>query len=165
MKCKCETPYFEGELVPKTCKNWKMSSKKIFLSGLVTKLENLLVFGKNLWKISSNGWIKKMWLTDLTSAQTLKVCFMVLRIFSNHKRNQSNEKVLCEFRFLQPWVTIPRWSPVNYIPLTKSMALFLILSTSPSRPLAWLQTIAAGSLCHASILLDTHSIAPNCSAL
>ena len=21
LKCKCETPYFEGELVPKTCKN------------------------------------------------------------------------------------------------------------------------------------------------
>ena len=37
LKCKCETPYFEGELVPKTCKNWKMSSKKNFLSGLVTK--------------------------------------------------------------------------------------------------------------------------------
>ena len=47
LKCKCETPYFEGELVPKTWKNLKMSSKKN-LSGLVTKLENLLVFGKNL---------------------------------------------------------------------------------------------------------------------
>ena len=30
LKCKCETPYFEGELVPKTCNNWKMSSKKNF---------------------------------------------------------------------------------------------------------------------------------------
>ena len=65
----------------------------------------------------------------------------------------------------QPWDPTPIWSPLNYIPLTKSMALFLILSTSPSRSLAWLQTIAAGSLCHASILLDTHSIATNCSAL
>jgi hypothetical protein len=54
LKCKCETPYFEGELVPKTCKNWKMSSKFFFLSGLVTKLENLFIFGKNLWKISLN---------------------------------------------------------------------------------------------------------------
>ena len=48
LKCKCETPYLEAELVPKTCKNWKMSFKKKFLSGLVTKLENLLVFGKTL---------------------------------------------------------------------------------------------------------------------
>ena len=59
LKCKCETPYVEGELVPKTCKKWKMSSKKNFLSGLVTKLENLFVFGKNLWKISSNWWFQK----------------------------------------------------------------------------------------------------------
>ena len=27
LKCNFETPYFEGELVPKNCKNWKMSSK------------------------------------------------------------------------------------------------------------------------------------------
>ena len=73
LKCKCETPYFEGELVPKTCKNWKMSSKRFFLSGLVTKLENLFVFGKNWEKISSNGWFQKKLLTDLTSARTLKV--------------------------------------------------------------------------------------------
>ena len=53
-KCKWETHYLEGELVPKTCKNWKMCSKKIFLSGLVTKLEFLFVFGKILWKMSSN---------------------------------------------------------------------------------------------------------------
>ena len=59
LKCKCETPYFEGELVSKTCINWKMSSKKNFLSGYVTKLENLFVFGKNLWKISSNWWFQK----------------------------------------------------------------------------------------------------------
>ena len=75
LKCKCETPYFEGELVSKTCKNWKMSSKKNFLSGLVTKLENLLVFGKNLWKFSVNGWFQKKLLTDHTSAWTLKVCY------------------------------------------------------------------------------------------
>ena len=75
LKCKFKTPYFEGELVPKTCKNWKMSSDKIFLSGLVTKLEDLFVFGKNLWKISSNWWFQKKLLTDLTSAQTLKVCY------------------------------------------------------------------------------------------
>ena len=74
LKCKCETPYFEGELVPKTCKNWKMSSKKKFLSGLVTKLENIFVFRKNLRKICSNGWFQKKLLTDLTSARTLKVC-------------------------------------------------------------------------------------------
>ena len=43
-KCYCLTPYLKGELVPKTCKNWKMFSKSIFLSGLVTKLENLFVF-------------------------------------------------------------------------------------------------------------------------
>ena len=48
LKCKCETPYFEGELVPKTCKNFKISPKKNFLSGLVTKLENILAFGENL---------------------------------------------------------------------------------------------------------------------
>ena len=48
--------------------------QKNFLSGLVTKLENLFVFGKNLWKISSNGWFQKKLLTNLTSAQTLKVC-------------------------------------------------------------------------------------------
>ena len=76
LKCKCETPYFESELVPKTCKSWKMSYKKKFLSGLVTKLENLFVFGKNLWKISSNWWFQKKLLTDLTSAQTLKVCYI-----------------------------------------------------------------------------------------
>ena len=75
LKYKCETPYFESELVPKTCKSWKISSNIIFLSGLVTKLENLFVFGKNLWKISSNRWFQKNLLTDLTSAQTLKVCF------------------------------------------------------------------------------------------
>ena len=74
LKCKCETPYFEGELVPKNCKKWKMSSKIFFLSGLVTKLENLFVFGKNLLKISSNWWFQKKLLTDLTLAQTLKVC-------------------------------------------------------------------------------------------
>ena len=76
LKCMCETPYFEGELVPKTCKNWRMNSKKFFLIGLVTKLENLFVFGKNLWKISSNWWFQKKLLTDLNSAQTLKVCFI-----------------------------------------------------------------------------------------
>ena len=78
LNCKCETPYFEGELVHKTCKNWKMSFKHFFLSGLVTKQENPFVFGKNLWKISSNGWFQKKLLTDLTSAGTLKVCFMRL---------------------------------------------------------------------------------------
>ena len=51
-----------------------MSSKKNFLSGLVTKLENLFVFGKNLWKICSNWWFQKKLLIDLTSAWTLKVC-------------------------------------------------------------------------------------------
>ena len=76
LKCKCETPYLEGELVPKTCKNWKMSSKKNFLSGLVTKLENLFVFGKILWKISSNWWFQKKGVTDLTLAQTSEVCCM-----------------------------------------------------------------------------------------
>ena len=75
LKCKCETPYLEGELVPKTCKNWKMCSKKIFLSGLVTKLEFLFVFGKILWKMSSNWWFQKKGVTDLTSAQTSKVCY------------------------------------------------------------------------------------------
>ena len=75
-KCKWEIPYLEGELIPKTCKYWKMFSKKIFLSGLVTKLENLLVFGKTLWKISSNWWFQKKGVTDLTSAQTSKVCYM-----------------------------------------------------------------------------------------
>ena len=74
-KCKCETPYLKGELVPKTCKNWTMSSKKKFLSGLVIKLENLLVFGKTLWKISSNWWFQKMGVTKLTSAQTSEVFF------------------------------------------------------------------------------------------
>ena len=74
LKCKCKTPYFEGELVPKTCKYWKNILQKNFLSGLVTKLENLFIFGKNLWKISSNWWFQKKLLTDLTSARTLKVC-------------------------------------------------------------------------------------------
>ena len=60
LKCKCETPYLEGELVPKTCKNWKMSFKKKFLSVLVTKLENLFVFRNNLWKISSNWWFQQI---------------------------------------------------------------------------------------------------------
>ena len=36
--------------------------------------KNLFVFGKNLRKISSNGWFQKKLLTDLTSARTLKVC-------------------------------------------------------------------------------------------
>ena len=27
LKCKCETPYFEGELFPKTCKNLKCPPK------------------------------------------------------------------------------------------------------------------------------------------
>ena len=73
LKCKCETPCFEGELAPKTCKNLKMSSKKKFLSGLVTKPENLFVFGTNLWKISSNWWFQKscwpisVWLEYLKS--------------------------------------------------------------------------------------------------
>ena len=76
LKCKCETPYLEGELVPKTCKNWKMCSKKNFLSGLVTKLEFLFVFGKIFWKMSSNWWFQKKGVTDLTSAQTSEVCFI-----------------------------------------------------------------------------------------
>ena len=59
LKCKCETPNLEGELVPKTCKNLKMSSKKLFLSVLVTKLENLLVLGRLYLKISSNWRFKK----------------------------------------------------------------------------------------------------------
>ena len=75
LKSKCETPYFDGSKVPKNYKNWTILSKKNFLSGLVTKLENLFVFGKNLWKSSSNWWFQKKLLTDLTSAQTLKVCF------------------------------------------------------------------------------------------
>ena len=75
LKGKCEKPYLEAELIPKTCKNWKMSSKTIFLSGLVTKLENLFVFGNILWKISSYWWFQKKGLTDLTSAQTSKVCY------------------------------------------------------------------------------------------
>ena len=52
-----------------------MSSKNFFLSGLVTKLENLFVFGKNLLNISSNWLFQKKLLNDLTSVQTLKVCF------------------------------------------------------------------------------------------
>ena len=52
-----------------------MSSKKIFLSGLVTKLENLFVFGKIYEKSAQTDDLKKKWLTDLTSARTLKVCF------------------------------------------------------------------------------------------
>ena len=50
-----------------------MSTKKI-LSGLVTKLGNLFVFQdfiKNQHKLT----VSKMLLTDLTSAQTFKVCF------------------------------------------------------------------------------------------
>ena len=43
---------------------------------MVTKLENLFVFGKKLWKISSNWWFKKKGVTNLTSAQTFKVCSM-----------------------------------------------------------------------------------------
>ena len=73
-KCKCETPYFEGELLPKTCTNLKNVLQKNFLSGLVTTLENLFVFGKSLWKISSNWWFQKKFLINLTLAQTLKVC-------------------------------------------------------------------------------------------
>ena len=73
-KCKWEKHNLEGELVPKTCKNWKMCSKKIFRSCLVTKLEFLFVFGKILWKMSSNWWFQKKGVTDLTSAQTSKVC-------------------------------------------------------------------------------------------
>ena len=75
-KCWFETPYLEGKLVPKTCKNRKISFKQKFLSGLVTKLEKLFVFGKTLWKISSNWWFKKKMLTDLTSARIFKVCFI-----------------------------------------------------------------------------------------
>ena len=33
--------------------------QKNFPRGLITKLENLFVFGKNLWKISSNWWFQK----------------------------------------------------------------------------------------------------------
>ena len=51
LKCKCETPYLEGELVPKTWRRKKNVLKKKFLSGLVTKLENLFVFGKTIWKM------------------------------------------------------------------------------------------------------------------
>ena len=54
-------------------KNRKHPPKK-FLSGLVTKLENLLVFVKILWKISSHRWFKKKLLTDLILARTSKVC-------------------------------------------------------------------------------------------
>ena len=43
-KCKWEIPYLEGEFNPKTCKNWKMSSKKFFLSGLDQKKLKLYVF-------------------------------------------------------------------------------------------------------------------------
>ena len=52
----------------------KSPSKKI-LSGLVTILENLFVFVKTIKKISSNFWLQKKLLNDLTSAQTFKVCF------------------------------------------------------------------------------------------
>ena len=62
-----------------------MSCKKNFLSGLVTKLENLIVFGKILWKISSNWWFQKKLLTDLTSTQTLKVCFTLSNIKTEWK--------------------------------------------------------------------------------
>ena len=46
-KCKCETPYFESEFIPKTCKNWKMSSKNFFLSGLDQNKLKLYVFEMN----------------------------------------------------------------------------------------------------------------------
>ena len=61
LKCKCETlnTLFWSWIISKNLQNWKMSSKKNFLSGLVTKLENLFVFGRNLWKISSSWWFLK----------------------------------------------------------------------------------------------------------
>ena len=43
-----QNSYLESEFIPKTFKKKKMFSKKNFPSGLVTKLENLIVFGKIL---------------------------------------------------------------------------------------------------------------------
>ena len=66
LKCKCETPYFEGELVPKTCKNKKMSSTNFVLSGLVTKLEKLFVLGIIYEKSAQpDGFKKSCWLISL----------------------------------------------------------------------------------------------------
>ena len=53
-----------------------MSYKKIFLSGLVTKLENLFVFWEEFIKNQLKLMVSKKLLTNITSAQTLKVCFI-----------------------------------------------------------------------------------------
>ena len=45
-----------------------MSSKKKFMSGLVTKLDNLLIFWKTLWKKQLKLMVSKKLLTDLTLA-------------------------------------------------------------------------------------------------
>ena len=59
----------------KTQQKTKISFKKNVSSDLVTKLVNLFIFVKILWKISSHWWFQKKGVTDLTSAQTSKVCF------------------------------------------------------------------------------------------
>ena len=64
-KCKCETPYLDGELVPKTWKEKKCAPKK-FLSGLVTRLENLFVFGKTqIYVFKQSCWPISLWLKHL----------------------------------------------------------------------------------------------------
>ena len=52
-------------------------TKKYFLSDLVTKLVILLVCVKILQKSAYKYDWKKKWLTDLTLAQTSKVCYIV----------------------------------------------------------------------------------------
>ena len=59
LKYLCETPYSEGEVFPKTYTILKISSKTNFMSSLVTKLENLFAFVKNLWKNQLKIWISK----------------------------------------------------------------------------------------------------------
>ena len=136
LKCWRETPYWEGELVPKTCKNWKFS-------GLVTKLENLFVFGKTLWKISSNWWFQEKLQNDLTLAPTFKVCYntshfckllslyldermavhgntsMRLREFPRAQTEGTPKTKCWYFLYSQTWVKVQTLSWINWICLRK----------------------------------------------
>ena len=53
--------------------------RKKFLKGLVTKLENLFVFGRHYAKSAQTEFFKKKGVTDLTLAQTSKVCFIQIK--------------------------------------------------------------------------------------
>ena len=78
-KCQCETPYFESEFIPKTCKNWKIIKKK-FPKWFGPKQIEAIRFRNGFHdKSAETDCSKEMWIPILKRLKHLK-----LVITTNH---------------------------------------------------------------------------------